>query len=553
MLYSVEMGKKRHSKDRLFITATEWANEYGGHKKRGVQKLEGLLPFECCALSLAPFKSPACTRDGVMFDWVAIIEFVREHGKSPVTGAKITTKDVVRLKMAKNGDGKWMCPVTHKVFTNNSKVAAIATTGNVYAYEALRELCLSKKQARMEDLLEATPFERSDVIVIHDPDDVELVKRRDIANFVHIQERAKRFEEEEKSGTIRPMGKTAENVLATARANVEKAQEEREQRRLQSVQAASDPGRPENKGLTATFLRVRELGAFTDEVIQGYKLTSGATSRSATSTAVSISTGSELRRATDDELKEARWKVLRSLGKKGYARLETTMGPLNFELHCDICPRASENFLGLCSSGYYDGLAFHRVVAGFCAQGGDPEGDGTGGESLWGKPFPDEFDSRLRHDSRGVLGFANSGRDRNKSQFYITFQASPHLDNKHTVFGRLVGGNETLALIERLPVDSQDRPLAGREVKIISAIVFVDPVAEADIIFETTISEAIRQRNDRKFAGRKTPAPMQPAPAARTRTEHTAATVGKYLQLPLPVAKKPRSDPAGSLKSRRLT
>ena len=141
-----------------------------------------------------------------------------------------------------------------------------------------------------------------------------------------------------------------------------------------------------------------------------------------------------------DELKTARWKRLRGLRKKGYAQLRTSHGNLNVEIHADMVPRAAENFLGLCAKGYYDGSPFHRVVRHFVAQAGDPTGAGTGGESLWGARFDDEFDSRLLHSERGVLAYANDGLNRNRSQFYVTLKSATHLDNKHTVFGKVVGG-----------------------------------------------------------------------------------------------------------------
>ena len=94
------MGRNQHSKDRMYITATEHAVEYGGFKKKREGKLEGSLPFACCALSLLPFETPCCSRDGVLFDSLALLPFVKEHGKSPVTGRNLRVKDVIRLKMS---------------------------------------------------------------------------------------------------------------------------------------------------------------------------------------------------------------------------------------------------------------------------------------------------------------------------------------------------------------------------------------------------------------------------------------------------------------------
>jgi peptidyl-prolyl cis-trans isomerase-like 2 len=91
-------------------------------------------------------------------------------------------------------------------------------------------------------------------------------------------------------------------------------------------------------------------------------------------------------------------------------------------------------------------------------QGGDPTGTGTGGESIYGPAFDDEIDNRLLHTERGVLAYANAGRNTNASQFYVLYKSARHLDLKHTVFGRLVGGRETLSAIEAVPTDDEDRP-----------------------------------------------------------------------------------------------
>ena len=290
--------------------------------------------------------------------------------------------------------------------------------------------------------MDATPFKKEDVISLHDPDDKDLVKRRDLANFWHLQEERKKRDAELGTKGSFKQTESQKEVLAEARKNVQEREAQRLAKEKARQEALNAPDRPENKGLTEAYLRVRRLGATTDEVTPGSKLTSGATSGSFTSSAMDRSTTAALRAASDDELKTARWKVLRSLGQKGYARIRTSLGDLNVEIHCDMVPRASENFLGLCRDGKYDDTLFHRVVRHFVAQGGDPTGTGRGGDSLWGAPFADEFDSRLTHSERGVLAYANDGRDRNKQQFYVTFKSCGHLDNKHTVFGRVVGGHD---------------------------------------------------------------------------------------------------------------
>jgi cyclophilin family peptidyl-prolyl cis-trans isomerase len=137
------------------------------------------------------------------------------------------------------------------------------------------------------------------------------------------------------------------------------------------------------------------------------------------------------------------------LSKSYTARLKTERGEIVVELYADRAPRTVENFVNLARAGFYDGTTFHRVIPGFMAQGGDPTGTGTGGP---GYQFGDEFHSSLRHDGPGVLSMANAGPGTNGSQFFITHSATPHLDNKHSVFGRVTAGMDVVrALRERDP------------------------------------------------------------------------------------------------------
>ncbi len=150
--------------------------------------------------------------------------------------------------------------------------------------------------------------------------------------------------------------------------------------------------------------------------------------------------------------------------------LETTQGKIEIALFPDKAPRAVENFLGLVKKGYYDGILFHRVIPNFMIQGGDPSGFGYGGKSLWGKPFKDEFSPDLKFDKKGIVAMANSGPDTNGSQFFITVARTPHLNNKHTIFGEVVGGYDVVEKISLVPTGKMDRPKEKQE--IIKAVAF---------------------------------------------------------------------------------
>mmetsp|Transcript_28676 Transcript_28676/g.93683 ORF Transcript_28676/g.93683 Transcript_28676/m.93683 type:complete len:630 (-) Transcript_28676:62-1951(-) len=146
--------------------------------------------------------------------------------------------------------------------------------------------------------------------------------------------------------------------------------------------------------------------------------------------------------------------------------LHTSLGDVHFKLYVDECPKTCENFTVHCRDGYYDGLIFHRVIKSFMLQTGDPLGDGTGGQSIWGGEFEDEIRRELRHDRPYTLSMANAGPNTNGSQFFITTVATPWLDGKHTVFGRVIKGADVCHSIERVKVDQNDKPLS--DVKIVN-------------------------------------------------------------------------------------
>ena len=145
-------------------------------------------------------------------------------------------------------------------------------------------------------------------------------------------------------------------------------------------------------------------------------------------------------------------------------KMQTSQGSLDIELDDERAPESVRNFLAYAQKGHYDGTVFHRVIKGFMAQGGDPTGSGAGGP---GYKFEDEIHAALRHDEPGILSMANAGPGTNGSQFFITYVATPHLDGKHTVFGRVIEGMDVVeAIPERDPARAREPGLAMNTVVV---------------------------------------------------------------------------------------
>ena len=149
--------------------------------------------------------------------------------------------------------------------------------------------------------------------------------------------------------------------------------------------------------------------------------------------------------------------------ERATAVFETNQGTFEIELYAKECPETVWNFINLAEGrqetgrdgNFYDGLIFHRVIEGFMIQGGCPSGTGTGGP---GYQFNDEFDSSLRHTSEGILSMANAGPGTNGSQFFITLGPTPHLDDNHSVFGKVTEGIEVVRKIGSTQTGPGDRP-----------------------------------------------------------------------------------------------
>lgn len=157
------------------------------------------------------------------------------------------------------------------------------------------------------------------------------------------------------------------------------------------------------------------------------------------------------------------------------AVFKTSLGEFEIELFAKDAPETVWNFVNLAEGRqetekqgpFYDGLIFHRVIRGFMIQGGCPEGSGRGGP---GYRFEDEFRSNLRHDSEGVLSMANAGPGTNGSQFFITLGPTPHLDGRHTVFGKVTKGMDVVKKIGDTPTGFQDRPRTDVKIESVKII-----------------------------------------------------------------------------------
>ena len=150
--------------------------------------------------------------------------------------------------------------------------------------------------------------------------------------------------------------------------------------------------------------------------------------------------------------------------KNSIATFETNQGTFKVELFEDRAPKTAKNFADLAKDGFFNGVIFHRVIDGFMIQGGDPTGTGRGGP---GYTIQDEFGKDLRHSSEGMLSMANSGPNTGGSQFFITLAATPWLDGKHAIFGKVVDGMDVVRKIGKVPTGPGDRP---RENVVMSSV-----------------------------------------------------------------------------------
>jgi len=379
---------------------------------------------------------------------------------------------LIKLNFVKNDEGEYVDPVTYKVFTDNTHIVALKNTANVFAYDTVERLNIKAKMWR--DLVSDEEFSRKDIITLQDPQNVES---RNLSSFKYIQEGVSTLTEEQQAERNDPSRSLNKSALGNA-AKILKAKEAVAAARAQ--RDSSNPNR--NPALhSSKSIAISKNGPTPSRSAHSEKSvpynaaqhTTGKAAASFTSTGLTPHTSAERALLTDEEymLKPRRVKT------KGYARVTTSLGELNVELSPEFAPKAVWNFVQLAKKGYYDGVVFHRNIRNFMIQGGDPTGTGKGGQSIWAKNFADEFDGPATHDARGVVSMANKGKNTNSSQFFVLYRPAKHLDRKHTIFGKVVGGLETLNRLENAEVRENDgRPVEDIVIKAVN--VFVDPFEE---------------------------------------------------------------------------
>ncbi|KAF9015487.1 cyclophilin-like domain-containing protein [Cyathus striatus] len=488
--------------DKLYITHAEHAGYFGSHSSSTGYKAKqeaphpgATTPFDCCALSFQPFNHPVCSRNsdgtGTVFDLVNIIPWLKQHDNThPITKEPLAPADLVTLHYSrKEATGEIHDPISFKPFNEHSHIVAVATTGNVYLAESI-------KGGR--DLVADIPFKKQDVITLQNPHGLP-------------------------SASVPALPVTSKQTATSDKTVIAK---------------------PQSPAITS-------LKSKADVPWNISPYSSGLPGASLTSTSVDPQSASSKLLWDEEELMfEEISKPLKGKGKekdigkrRAYVRVITSLGgSLNLELFCEKAPKTCYNFLMLARTGKYDNCLFHRLVPGFMVQTGDPSGTGSGGESYWGTPFRDEHDMKnaAKHDDRGAVAMANKGANTNGSQFYVTFKATPHLDNKHTVFGKLVGGEDVLDALENIPVKSgTERP--AKAVRITQVVIYQDPFEE----YKMRLAKKLARRAETE-SGQATSIPEkkdeinwfgEKVGSGNTSLGSNAGTggVGKYLNLKRPV------------------
>lgn len=420
--------------DRLYVTHTEHSGVHGQHTagSSSGSSLRSInpdttyqpIPFTSCAISLQSWTNPVCDRsDGTIYELTNIIPWLKKHSNiSPATGNPLKASDLLSLNFHKNeSTDTWHDPVSFKAFNDSTHLVAIATSGNVFAYDTIQQLNIKAKY--WVDLLTGEEFTRKDLITLQDPQNAGA---KNVSNLHHLKKGlaltpADRGEADEEEVNVNATG-SASSLIKSLKKKKEDEKAAKDTAGQAALQKMEDAAKESKSSLSKPVAESSKPKA----------KSTGMTAASFTSTGLTPRTKTDRQVISEEDAMYE--EIKRNPSNKGYVRLTTNFGPLNIELHCDKAPKTCYNFLTLCRRGYYTDTILHRNIPGFMIQGGDPTGTGRGGESMWGKKFADELGAAgaYKHSSRGCLSMANSGPDTNGSQFFVTYAAKPHLDKKHT-------------------------------------------------------------------------------------------------------------------------
>lgn len=537
-------------------------------------------PLHLCALTLKPHVNPVVFLDGIIFEESSILPLVRRTRINPIIGHRLDPSAFIRLKFhIDTKEHIFRCPILRRKFLPNEKIVVVATTGNVYSFEAVEKYNI--RCQNMRDLINGKLFQMDDIIILFDPAVHEWTHKEGLETFStypssshqsqlppssqNYDQLVRYSKEIDDKVKIRQFSQESLHVSAMNTFRATPSKHPSHIKDMLSFDKNSDQGtasadrsetfpplppitavksfkyhradnptqgpseyiglppfpRQENavdcevtwedtckrkfeypfpQNGTNDFTMQSETrdknkkGLMSMNFLNGLQppLPSKCTEvHSITQTAKkprvivprpssieskgsmdrgNITSSSEPsenypRNMTDVERKAVYKRIRKGRKGKGYVRVITNVGHLNIELHCDKVPRTCDNFLLLAERKYFDGLSWHKVIPGFIAQTGDPTGTGDGGESACGGSFKDEIRTTLNHNMAGVVSMANSGRDSNKSQWFVCFEAAPHLDGHHTVFGKVVGGLSVLIKMENEA--KLGKPLAVEKVEVL--------------------------------------------------------------------------------------
>ncbi|KAG4304730.1 hypothetical protein PORY_001783 [Pneumocystis oryctolagi] len=492
------MGKNT---DKLYITHSEWSGIDGQHSAAtGIIKKKthsfSRLPFQYCNLSLQPFENPVCTineaNEAIIFELLYIIPYIKKYKTNPATGEKLEAKSLLKLKFHKNEEGNYCCPITYKVFNDHTHIVAIKTSGNVFSWDAVDNLNLKTKN--MNDLLTNESFTRNDIITIQNPHNIqnhETLKLKNLKKASYVPKIQKIDKKNESNVNI------TEKVINDPKTTFSSDSSENSSLQSKKINSNAD----ESKDYLKHSKQEKILPC------NAAPYTTGLAAASFTSTSFTPITSLERALYSDEDY----MLVPKKIKTKGYARIQTSLGNINIELNTEWAPKAVYNFIMLSKQGYYKNI-----------QGGDPTGTGRGGKSFWGKDFNDEIQGPLSHNGRGILSMANKGKNTNSSQFFITYKEAKHLDRKHTIFGKVVGGMDTLDKMENVPVDSTDKPIS--DIIITDIVIFVNPFEEfkkAQLLEEKQEIIDYKKEDNITWTGK---------PLIVDKDTHSTPIIGKYLK-----------------------